>query len=403
VVTGIGAVTAFGWSVNDLRQGLLRSETAIRPARHLDTACQRTDIAGEVGRPPDRVRERVAEWSMLARADRFAVTAGEEACGWAALDPGSVRAGLFFGSSTAGMRECEDYVARMLHLSQGHPRLRLLASQQVNGPGDAVARHLGVKGPVETLSAACASGVLAIVSALDAIRSGEVDVAVAGGADALCRLTYSGFNSLRLVDPNPCVPFRADRQGMNLGEGAALMVLENLEHARARGARPLAELLGAGTTCDAHHMTAPHPEGEGSARAMRAALRDAGVSPGDITFVNAHGTGTSQNDLSETRALREVFGDRTTSIPVTATKGSIGHLLGSAGAVEAVDVVLCFLDRHVHATPGEGPVDEACGIDLVFGEPRPLAAGSIAISTSFAFGGANGALVLADRTSGSPS
>jgi 3-oxoacyl-[acyl-carrier-protein] synthase II len=389
--------------VDDLRQGLLRSETAIRPARQLDTHGQRTDIAGEVGPPPGRVREAMADWRMLGRADRFAVAAGSEACRWASLDPGSVRAGVFFGGSTAGMLECEDYVAHLLRFREGHPRLRLLASQQVNGPGDAVARHLGVKGPVETVSSACASGALAIVSALDAIRSGEVDVAIAGGGDALCLLTYSGFNSLRLVDPRPCVPFRADRQGMSLGEGAALMVLESLEHARARGARPIAELLGAGTTCDAHHMTAPHPEGEGSARAMRTALRDAGVSPDEVTFINAHGTGTLQNDLSEARAIRDVFGHRAASIPLTATKGSVGHLLGSAGAVEAVGVVLCFLDRCIHATPGEGPVDEACEVDLVLGEPRPLPESSIAISTSFAFGGSNGALVLADRANGSAS
>jgi 3-oxoacyl-[acyl-carrier-protein] synthase II len=275
-----------------------------------------------------------------------------------------------------------------------------MASQQLNGPGDAVARHLGISGPVETVSSACASGSLAIASALDAIRSGEVDVAITGGADSLCLLTYSGFNALRLVDPRPCVPFRTDRQGLSIGEGAGTMILESPDHARKRGVQPLARLLGAAGTCDAHHMTAPHPKGEGSARAIQLALQDAHVPPIDIAFINAHGTGTPQNDQSEALAISAVFGDRAATIPVTATKGSVGHLLGSAGAIEAVTVVLCFLDRCVYATPGDGSVDEACGVDLVLEQSRPLEGGGIGISASFAFGGANAALVFSGFKNG---
>jgi 3-oxoacyl-[acyl-carrier-protein] synthase II len=396
VITGIGAVSPFGWRLADLRSGLLGCARAIAPARGFDTGGQRTDIAGEVGPAPEWITCSVTSSARLTRADLFAVAAAVEACREASIVPRDHKAGVFFGSSTAGMAECEEYVARLLAVREGHPRLGLLASQQLNGPGDAVARHLCTTGPVETLSSACASGSLAIGAALDALRAGEVDVAVAGGADSLCLLTYSGFNSLRLVDPDPCVPFRRDRKGMSLGEGSGVLVLERLQHARRRGAHPLAELVGAGASCDAHHMTAPHPDGEGSVRAMKAALQDAGVSPDDIAFLNTHGTGTPQNDVAEARAIATVFGHRADKLPVAATKGAVGHLLGSAGAIEAVDTVLCFLDRCIHATHDGGAVDAECDVDLVIDKQRPLPEGSRAMSTSFAFGGANAALVFSD-------
>jgi 3-oxoacyl-(acyl-carrier-protein) synthase len=224
-----------------------------------------------------------------------------------------------------------------------------------------------------------------------------VDVAVTGGADSLSRLTYSGFNALRAVDERPCRPFRADRAGMSLGEGAAVLVLETEAHAFSRGARPVAELRGAGASCDANHMTAPQPEGVGAALAMRRALEDAGVDRDDVAFVNVHGTGTPLNDAAEAAALASVFGDRAARIPLTATKASVGHLLGSAGAIEAVAAVLCLRDGEVHPTAGEGPPDAALAVNLVQGAPLPLEPG-VAISTDFAFGGANAALVLAAWT-----
>jgi 3-oxoacyl-(acyl-carrier-protein) synthase len=181
--------------------------------------------------------------------------------------------GVFFGGSTGGMWECEEYVARLLGVRAGRPGIAWLASQQINCPGDAVARQLRLTGPTLTISSACASGTLAVGAALDAIRRGEIDVAIAGGSDALCVLTYSGFNALRSVDPEPCRPFRADRVGLSLGEGAGVLVLETARSAQSRGAKPLAELLGWGASCDAHHLTAPHPEGVGAARAIAAARR----------------------------------------------------------------------------------------------------------------------------------
>jgi len=400
IITGVGAVSAFGWGVEPLRQGLMSGTTAIAPAAQLDTEGQRTQVAGEAPPAPQELVTRHPGWLHLTRADRFAVAAAAEACHQAGLDPAQGEVGLFFGGSTGGMLECEEYVARLIGVGEGHARLALVASQQINGPADAAARHLGLTGPVETVSSACSSGGLALAAALEAVRRGDVDVAVAGGADSLCRLTYSGFNALRSVDTAPCRPFRADREGRSIGAGAGVLILETLEHARSRGAEPLAALLGAGGSCDAHHMTAPHPEGKGAAAAVRQALADAGLGPDDVDFINAHGTGTPHNDLSEAHAIHSVFGDRAASLPVTASKGALGHQLGCSGAIEAVATVLCLLDGVVHPTPGGGELDTAARVDLVMGEPRPLDAGAIAVSTSFAFGGANAAVVVAAWPSG---
>jgi 3-oxoacyl-[acyl-carrier-protein] synthase II len=329
-------------------------------------------------------------------ADCFAVASVREALGDAGLDPAisPERTGVYFGSSTGGMLESEWYYERLVRGSSRHARPGLLASQQLNGPGDAVAREARIRGPVESVSSACASGAMALGSALRALRRGDVDVALAGGSDALCQLTYAGFNSLRSVDERPARPFRADRAGLSLGEGAGVLVLETADHARKRGAVVLAALAGEAATCDAFHMTAPQPEGLGAREALVRALDDASADPAEVDFVNAHGTGTPLNDAAEAAALRSVFGDRLATIPLTSTKASIGHLLGSSGAVEAVVTVLCLLRREVHPMPEAGETDARLGLDLVLGRPRPLTRAACAISTNLAFGGANSALVF---------
>jgi 3-oxoacyl-(acyl-carrier-protein) synthase len=235
---------------------------------------------------------------------------------------------------------------------------------------------------------------MAIGDALFAVRRGEVDVAIAGGSDSLCRLTYAGFNALRAVDERPCRPFRGNRAGLSLGEGAAVLVIEPLERALARGARPLALAAGGAASCDAHHMTSPHPEGIGAAEAIRSALADAQLDPSAIDFVNAHGTGTPLNDAAECAALLAVFGDRASELPVTSTKSLVGHLLGSAGALEAVATILCLLHGEVHPMPDDGASDPALPLRLVLGRPLSLARARHALSTSLAFGGANAALVF---------
>jgi 3-oxoacyl-[acyl-carrier-protein] synthase II len=235
---------------------------------------------------------------------------------------------------------------------------------------------------------------MAIEAAVASLRSGEVELVLAGGSDALCELTYGGFNSLRAVDERPTRPFRADREGLSLGEGAGILVLETLESAERRGAPVLVELAGCGSSCDAYHMTAPEPDGAGAARAIQAALAEAGIGSDAVDFVNAHGTGTPHNDNAEWRALMRIFGERAGRVPVTSTKGSVGHLLGACGALEAVATIQCMLEGRVHPTPGEGPVDEECPVDLVLGAPRVLERCDTALSVNFAFGGANSAIVF---------
>ncbi len=398
VVTGLGAVSALGWNVSSFWEGLRSGRTAIGPFDRFDHSGHRTHVAAQVdlaaepgpprGRPP-----------RLSLADRFAVAAAREAVARAGLDLGACggRTGVFFGSSTGGMIEAEAcFGAFLAAATRGgkQPVPGVLASQQYNCPGDAVARDLGIGGPVQTVSTACASGAMAIGEALRAVRRGEVDAAIAGGSDSLCRLTYAGFNSLRSVDERPCRPFRETRAGLSIGEGAAAVLLEPLGRALARDARPLAIAAGEAATCDAYHMTSPHPEGIGAAEAIRGALEDARLDPAGIDFVNAHGTGTPLNDVAECKALYAVFGDRAGEIPVTSTKSLVGHLLGSAGALEAVATILCLLAGEVHPMPDGGSPDPAIRLRLVLGRPLGLSRSRHALSTSLAFGGANSALVF---------
>jgi len=391
VVTGLGAVTPYGWGVDRLWEGLRRGVTAIGPFSRFDNARHRTHVAAEVPlaegpEPPPR----------LSLADRFAVAAAHEAVSRAGVDLSvcAERTGVFFGSSAGGMLEGEWFFDAHIHRGARHAKQGLVVSQQFNGPGDAVARALKVGGHVETISSACASSAMAIGAALQGLRRGDVDVAIAGGSDALCQLTYAGFNALRSVDETPSRPFRKDRLGLSLGEGAGVLVLERATDAAARGATPVAILAGEASTCDAHHMTAPHPEGIGASSAIRIALADAGLDASFVDFVNAHGTGTPLNDASEAAALHAVFGARTGSIPVTSTKALIGHLLGSAGAIEAVATVLCLARREVHPMPDDGAIEPELGLDLVLGAPRSLPDVRAAISTSLAFGGANAVVVF---------
>jgi 3-oxoacyl-[acyl-carrier-protein] synthase II len=396
-ISGIGAVCGLGWGVPALWRGLRAGRPAFAPFRRFDHSRHRTHLAAEAGEPPPERARSIPGWRRLSLADRFAVFAAAEAIEHAGLSlPLGEEAGVYFGSSTGGMYESELFFGDLLQ-DPRRGRLSALTSQQVNGPGDAVARHLGVAGPVETLSSACASGALALAVALDAIRSGEVEIAVAGGADSLCQLTYAGFNSLRSVDEGPCRPFAASRAGMSFGEGAAVLVLEPLERVLARGMAPLAELAGAGASCDAHHMTAPDPTGAGAAAALARALADAGIAPAAVDFVNVHGTGTPLNDAAEWQALLRVFGERAREIPLVATKALVGHLLGSSGALEAAATVLCLQHGELHpASNGGAPclADPELPVALVTGAPRPFPAARTALSTSLAFGGSNAALVF---------
>jgi 3-oxoacyl-[acyl-carrier-protein] synthase II len=401
-VTGLGAVTALGADVAALTAGLADGRCAIGPLTRFPHG-GRCRLAAEVPElappaaalgslPPATIRR-------LSRPDRLALAAVEQACRQAGLEAALLApAGLFVGATVGGMAETEEAYRR--RRSGEDPRFRLsrLLGTPLSTSAAAVAQAFGVHGPRATFATACSSSALAIAEAAAAVASGKLAVALAVGTDALCRITHAGFDALQTLDPQGCRPFDRDRAGLTLGEGAAALVLEDVAHARARGARLVARLLGHATTTDAHHVTAPDPDGRAALAALRNALDAAAVPPDAVDYVNAHGTGTRQNDEVEVRVLRAVFGARLPCIPVSSTKAQLGHCLGAAGAVEAVATVLALDGSLVPATATLRHPDPAWSdLDLVpiAGRRQPL---EVALTSSYGFGGHNVTLVLGRGT-----
>jgi 3-oxoacyl-[acyl-carrier-protein] synthase II len=402
-VTGLGVVSAFGLGRAAFVRGLASGESAFGPLTLFPSEGFRASRVAELRErlPPAPLPGRLAR--RLSRCDRLGLAAALEAAADARLEALSrERIGIVLGAGAGGMLEAEEYFegywkAQAGGGAAGDPRgAHVLASQLPNATTDWVALALGLEGPRSTIATACSSSASAIGYAADLLAAGRADAVLAGGAEALSRVTLAGFNALRAIDPAGPRPFDTKRAGMGLGEGAAVLVLERLSSARARGARVRALVLGWGLGADAFHMTNPHPEGEGALRAMRLACEDAGVSPGAIDHVNAHGTATPANDLAEALAIRRLIGAaREPSVAVCSVKGALGHTLGAAGAVEAAAVVVAAEEGFVPPTAGLADPDPACGaLDMVRGEARrrPVA---LAISSSFAFGGNDAALVIA--------
>ena len=383
VVTGLGAVSPFGAGVKAFWQGLASGACAIRPITLIETEGFRSRIAAEV--PPP-----IAGSARRARADRLALAAAREAIEDAGLSAAECRdAALMVGAVGGGMLEVEAWYWARWRGAREHPdavRATLPTSH-----ADVLAWRLGLEGPRETVVAACSSGAASIAMATDLIADGVVTRALAGGADALTRICYMGFNALKLLDPEPCRPFDRERRGMSLGEGAAFLVLEDADSARARGAPVYAELAGHGMTTDAFHVTSPHPAGEGMIRAMREALAAAGAAPAEVAYVNAHGTGTAQNDRIEAQALRGVFGDG--GVLVSSTKSMIGHTMAAAGSLEALATVLAMVHDVVPPTAHLTSPDPDVPFDCVPGVAREASLGA-AMSNSFGFGGQNVTLVF---------
>ncbi len=388
-ITGLGAFSALGESVKQLDEGLQAGRSGVRPLTLFDATGFRSNLAAQAPEPPDGDQ---ATWS---RPDRFGLAAAAEAIAMAGLGPGDLaEAALGFGTGTGGAMLTEAVLAAQL---QGAPidadLRRTLVPHQPCSVTDLVARRFAIAGPRTTVMTACSSSATAIGWAADRIRSGDVDVALGGGAEGLCRLTYAGFSCLRAIAPGPSQPFDQNRKGLNLGEAGAVLVLEEWEHARRRGATILGELAGYGISADAHHMTAPHPEGDGAARAMRAALADAGLPPEAIGYVNAHGTGTPHNDAAETKAIKAVFGAHAATLPVSSIKSMVGHTLGAAGAIEAVASVLSLWRGYLPPTVNHEIAEAGFDLDYIPGQARRVAVEAI-VSNSFAFGGNNTALVF---------
>ena len=390
VVTGLGFVSSLGLDARSTWEAILAGRHGLRRLTVLDLPREPAQLAGEVDVPagihPGKRRTRCERMALLALDEALAQSGPD----LAHLDPR--RMGVFQGAATTGLPAAEDFLLARQRGERGEPCNPVFQCPPTLG--DALAQVLGATGPRATVMNACSSSLLALGQAWERIASGELDLAVAGGSETLCRTTYGGFSSLKAMDPEPCRPFSVDRSGMNLGEGAAEFILEPLEQALARGAEILGEILGYGASLDAHHPTAPHPEGDGARRAMAMALRVGRLDPALVDFVSAHATATPANDMAEALAIRTALGEAAASaVSVTSTKSQFGHCLGAAGAIGTAVALLAL--RHQVASPTlrlQHP-DPACPLDFtpLQAKERKIRA---ALVNAFAFGGNNACLAL---------
>ncbi len=395
-ITGIGLVTALGATREESWRRMLAGECGVRPTTVFDTEGYRSRVAAEVDMQAIDEGSTPLQRRRRSRGDRIGVHAAAEALQDSGLLDTAVdlsRVGVFFGAGTADLLRNEDFYRDWMTKGLDRARPSDAWNHFPSTPVDVVAEAFGFEGPRGCIVAACSSSTIAIGRGVEAIRSGRADAVLAGGTDALSRLTYSGFNLLRLMDPIPCRPFDRSRAGMNIGEGAGILVLEDLERARKRGATIYAELAGHSLACEAFHPTAPEPEGRPVAAVVSLALRDAGINPDEVQHINAHGTATPQNDAAEARGFRRVFGDRVDRIPVTSIKSMIGHCLGAAGAVEAAALALTIARGAIPPTIHHAETDGDCRIDVVANEAREQRV-RCAVSTSLGFGGNDSAIVL---------
>jgi 3-oxoacyl-[acyl-carrier-protein] synthase II len=395
-ITGIGMVSAIGATREETWSGMVAGVCGMRPVTAFDATGYRSQVAGEVDLA--RVHEGCTrlERRRLSRSEQIGVVAADEAVRDSGLSDSGVdprRVGVMLGAGTADLIRNEEYFFVTLDAGIAHARPSSAWNHFPNTPGDVIAARYGFEGQRACVAAACSSSTIAIGQAADAIRLGRLDAAITGGTDALARLTYSGFNALRLMDPEPCRPFDRGRSGMNMGEGAGILVLEEMSRARARGAHIYAELAGYSLACEAFHPTAPEPEGKPVAAVVRMALHDARVDASAVDHINAHGTATPQNDKAEAKGFRAVFGARTASIPVTSLKSMIGHCLGAAGALEAAALALTVARGVIPPTINHRETDAECDVDVVANAAREMPV-RCAVSTSLAFGGNDSALVI---------
>ncbi|HUF62110.1 MAG TPA: beta-ketoacyl-[acyl-carrier-protein] synthase family protein [Verrucomicrobiales bacterium] len=397
-MTGAGIVTSLGlgWDCNET--GFRDGRVALREIRGFDVARQRAKTGGEVDLPDARFwlgRLELRRQARLDRATTLLLIAGAEAweqAGWGEAER-SAAVPVILGSSAGAMNRGEDYYKQAV----AQPGNRLgqatrVENYQAHAQGRALADLLGIRGPVTMVSNACSSGADAIGLAANLVRAGAVETVLCGGYDALCQLVFAGFDSLQALSPTQPRPFDVSRDGLALGEGAGVLLLESLERARRREAVILGLVQGYGAALDRHHLTQPHPQGDAALEAMEAACRQAGVGPDDIDYINAHGTGTPLNDAAEARAIVRWAGPRAAQIAVSSTKASIGHLLGAAGAVEAIVGLMSLRGQWLPPATVVRVPDPLCEFDLVR-EPRRARIRRV-LTNSFGFGGANASLVL---------
>lgn len=387
VITGLGVISALGSGIDEIWPAIVAGQSGLKPLTLFQSPRY-----GQI--PVGQITRDLAELGAPlngSRSDKLAWLAARDAIRSANLDTQSVadRTGVLLGSSVGGTHDTERFLTALI--KHGKMLARPTRFHECSSPVDLVAESFGLFGPSFAISTACSSGALAIATAAELIQSGQADVMLAGGTDSLSHTTWAGFHSLLLVDMHGgCKPFDVARGGMSFGEGAAVLIIEAEEHALKRGAKILARLTGWGASCDAHHVTAPHPDGAGALAAMQSALRRAQLEPSDIGYVNAHGTGTRDNDVAEGKALKSLFGANVP--PFSSTKRFFGHTLAASGAIEAVICIEALRRQQLPANPGFSEIDPAIGLSPVT-KMRPEKLTHV-MSNSFGFGGNNAALIF---------
>ncbi len=396
VVTGMGAITSQGNSLEEFWEGVSNGRVAIRAVKHLPMEGYRTRLGGEVEDPAAPEHSYLNPDGFHDRAIDFTIKAAEEAMANCGVEVGAIPAerwGVVIGTCNAGLLAGEEWHVRRKRGERPDPRLVLLVPPQAMA--EALSGAFGLRGPVLSVDTACAASANAIGYAGELVRSGQADAVLTGGADAFSDILYAGFNSLESLSPEPAAPYSRDRKGLSLGEGSGMLVLMREDLAREYGAPVLAEIMGYGLSADGYHPTAPHPEGRGAARAIQTALAQGGVAPGEVGYVNSHGTGTAKNDPAETAATKVGLGEQAArGAAVSSTKSMIGHLLGGAGAIEAISTVRTLERQLAPPTAGYTEADPECDLDYITEGPRAMEL-EVAVSNNFAFGGANASIVFA--------
>ncbi len=402
VVTGMGAITPIGLNVPDYWDSLRNSRIGFGEITAFDTTDYKVKLAAEVkGFDPLLYMDRKAA-KRMEDFSQYAVAATHEAIDQSGLDlekEDPYRVGIAVGSGVGSLQAIEREYTRLLEKGPSRVNLLLVPLIITNMAAGNISIQFGIKGKTICEVSACATGTHNIGEAFRSIQYGDCDVMVAGGSEnAICPISVAGFSALNALsvstDPKRCsIPFDRDRNGFVIGAGAGIVILEELEHAKARGADILAEVAGYGATSDAYHITSPAEDGEGAVHSMKFALEDAGIAPEDLFYINAHGTSTHHNDLFETRAIKTLFGEHAYEMKVNSTKSMTGHLLGGAGAIEFIACVLQMNHSFLHQTVGLEHPDEELDLDYVMGHGVETEI-EYALSNSFAFGGLNASIVV---------
>ncbi|MDA8236255.1 MAG: beta-ketoacyl-ACP synthase II [Clostridia bacterium] len=403
VITGVGVISPVGTGVEKFWSALQAGTSGIKPITGFDAAKLPTRIAGEVTdfEPTDYFDKKEAR--RLDRCIQFAVAGTKMALDDAGLNPAEMdldRVGVIYGTGIGGMHTLDEQAAVMNNKGPDRISPFFVPMMIANMSAAQIAITFGFRGPNVTTVTACASSTNSIGDALRALQRGDADVVITGGSEApITALSMAGFCSMRAMsvrneEPTRASrPFDTERDGFIMGEGAGILVLETLEGALARGAKIYAEVVGYGATCDASHISAPHPEGIGAAKAMELAIKDAGLKPEDVDYINAHGTSTPLGDKCETLAIKKVFGEHAYKLAVSSTKSMTGHLLGGAGGLEAIICALAIKDGVLPPTINLENIDPDCDLDYVPNQARKGEV-NVTISNSFGFGGHNATVLL---------